>query len=74
MDPRLDLLRRGTVVLVLLATPAMAYLLVAGAMTADAGLAGWFLLVAVPLSLLGTGLVLMAGANLRLPISVRDRN
>jgi len=72
MDPRLDLLRRAAVVLVLLATPVMAYFLVAGAMTANAGPAGWFLLVVVPLALLGTGLALMAGVSLRWPRSVGD--
>jgi len=69
MDARLDILRKAAVVLVLLATPAIAYFLVAGAMTADAGLAGWFLLVVVPLSLLGTGLAMMASVSVdRIPL------
>lgn len=66
----LELLRKVAVVLVLLASPLMAFFLVAGALTADAGPVGWFLLVVAPLSLLGTGLVLMTGASVRwLPLT-----
>ncbi|RBI62511.1 hypothetical protein DMJ13_11685 [halophilic archaeon] len=56
--------RRLFFVVALLASPLMAVVLVAGALTADAGPAGWFLLVVVPLGLLGTGLYLMADEEL----------
>jgi len=46
--------------LLLLATPAIAFVLIASVTTADAGLQGWLLLVALPLGLLGVGIVLLA--------------
>ncbi|WP_435157096.1 hypothetical protein [Haladaptatus sp. DFWS20] len=45
----------------LLATPAIAFMLIAGAVTADAGVTGWILMAVAPLALLGTGLYLLTG-------------
>lgn len=59
----LPLRRILLIALLLLATPFVAFVLIAGALTADAGLGGWLLLVVAPLSLLGTGLWLLAGGS-----------
>ncbi|WP_423746185.1 hypothetical protein V5735_18205 (plasmid) [Haladaptatus sp. SPP-AMP-3] len=61
----LPLRRILLIALLLLATPFVAFVLIAGALTADAGLGGWLLLVVAPLSLLGTGLWLLAGGSPR---------
>ncbi|GKZ15851.1 hypothetical protein [Haladaptatus sp. T7] len=63
----LPLRRILLIALLLLATPLVAFVLIAGALTADAGLGGWLLLVVAPLSFLGTGLWLLAGGSLRWP-------
>ena len=42
--------------LLLLTTPFVAFVLIAAALTADAGPGGWLLLVVAPLSLLGSGI------------------
>ena len=48
----------------LLATPFVAFFLIAGALTADAGIGGWVLFVTLPLTLLAVGLWLLAGETL----------
>jgi hypothetical protein len=48
------------VALLLLATPAIALLLIAGTATRDAGPVGWLLFVVAPLALLGAGVYLIA--------------
>ena len=54
-------LRTLAIALLLLATPAVTFVLIAAAATADAGLAGWLLLVVLPLALLGSGIYLLTG-------------
>ena len=48
------------VVLLLLATPAIAFLLIGSTAASDAGLFGWLLFVVAPLALLGAGTFLIA--------------
>ncbi|WP_227354546.1 hypothetical protein [Haladaptatus salinisoli] len=48
------------VVSLLLVSPVIGYILIAGALTANAGLMGWVAIVAFPLLLLGVGLYLIA--------------
>ncbi|WP_227377018.1 hypothetical protein [Haladaptatus halobius] len=57
----LDLPRIVLIVLLLLATPVIAFFLIAGAATADTGFVEWFCIAVVPLALLGTGLYLLTG-------------
>ncbi|WP_049972100.1 hypothetical protein [Haladaptatus cibarius] len=57
----LSLARAVLIGLLLLATPGVAFLLIANALTSDTGLVGWFLTVVLPLVLLGVGLYLLTG-------------
>ena len=48
------------VALLLLATPVIAFFLIASTATADAGVLGWLGFVVLPLALLGAGVYLIA--------------
>ena len=75
MPPRtgLSLPRAVVIASLLLATPFIALVLIAGALTADAGVVGWFLTVVAPLALLGTGLYLLTGDRPNWSFSVGRR-
>lgn len=60
MSARSSPLIQLLVAVLLLATPPIAFVLIASAATADAGLQGWLLLVVLPLGLFGVGIVLLA--------------
>ncbi|SIR80296.1 hypothetical protein SAMN05421858_3815 [Haladaptatus litoreus] len=47
--------------LLLLATPGVAFFLVANALASNAGLVGWLLTVVIPLALFGVSLYLLTG-------------
>ena len=55
-----DLPAKLLVALLLLATPVVAFFLIASTATADAGPLGWLLYVVAPLSLLGAGIYVVA--------------
>ncbi len=60
----LSLQRAIGIGLLLLATPFIAFFLIAGALMANAGLVGWLLLVTLPLSVFAVGLWLLAGETM----------
>ncbi|MCO8246360.1 MULTISPECIES: hypothetical protein [unclassified Haladaptatus] len=60
----LSLQRAVLIGALLLATPFVAFFLIAGAMMTNTGLVGWLLLVTLPLSLFAVGLWLLAGETL----------
>ncbi|GAA0231468.1 hypothetical protein ACFFQF_25740 [Haladaptatus pallidirubidus] len=57
----LTLARAVLVGLLLLATPGVAFFLIANALASEAGLVGWLLTVVLPLALFGVGLYLLTG-------------